>query len=118
MSERMRTGRRGERAAEAHLVRRGWTILERRWRGGGAEIDLIAARRDRVVAFEVKTRGDPGALAEPVTTAQRERIARALEGYVGRRPDLHGRVMGVDLLAVRSGSLGHRVHHVRDVVGG
>lgn len=117
MSERMRTGRRGERAAEAHLVRRGWTVLDRRWRGGGAEIDLIAARRDRVVAFEVKTRADPGALAEPVAAAQRERIARALEGYVARRPDLRGRALGVDLLAVHRRPLGHRVRHVRDVVG-
>ncbi|MCH7992121.1 MAG: YraN family protein, partial [Gemmatimonadetes bacterium] len=46
----------GERLAGARLERRGWTILERNYRLGRREVDLIA-RKEGILAFvEVKTR--------------------------------------------------------------
>lgn len=118
MTERSERGRRGERAARRHLVRRGWTILAERWRGGGGELDIVAARGPTVIACEVKTRADPGALAEPVTAAQRARIRRAMEAFVAARPELHGREMRIDLITVRPGRLRDRVRHRPGVAGG
>jgi putative endonuclease len=111
MGDRTAEGRRGERAAARHLTRRGWTVLASRWRGGGGELDLVAARGDVVAICEVKARGDPTVLAEPVTAAQRARIARAAEAYLAARPELAGRVVRLDLIAVRLSRLRARVVH-------
>lgn len=116
MSERSERGRRGESAARRHLTRRGWTILAERWRGAGGELDLVAARGMTVIACEVKTRADPGALADPLTVAQRERIARAAEAFLALHPDLAGREVRLDLITVRPGRVGARVRHVPGVV--
>jgi putative endonuclease len=40
--DRIALGRRGERIAERYLRRHGYLILERNFRGAGAEIDLVA----------------------------------------------------------------------------
>lgn len=116
MSDRSKRGRGGERAARRHLVRRGWTILAERWRGGGGELDLVAARGMTVIACEVKTRADAVALADPLTVAQRERIARAAEAYVALHPDLRDRELRLDLITVRPGRLRARVRHMPGVV--
>jgi putative endonuclease len=108
-------GRRGERAARRYLVRRGWTILAERWRGAGGELDIVAARGDVVAVCEVKARSDPAALAEPLTAAQRARIARAAAAFVAMRPELAERTIRLDLLTVR---LGRRRCAVRRLPGG
>jgi putative endonuclease len=111
MGDRTDDGRRGERAAARHLRRRGWTILSSRWRGAGGELDLVAARGDVVAICEVKARGDPSVLGEPVTAAQRVRIARAAEAYLAARPELADRAVRLDLIAVRLSRHRARVVH-------
>lgn len=81
-------GTAGEDLAVRYLVRRGWRILERNWRGGGGELDVVALRGGLVAFVEVKSRGDPGALGDPIVWAQRERLIRAATAYLARRPDL------------------------------
>ena len=53
-------GLRGERIAEEMLVRKGWRVVERRFRSGHRDIDLVVERvgaEGRIIAFvEVKTR--------------------------------------------------------------
>jgi putative endonuclease len=49
-------GRRGERIAAEHLLRRGWSILARNVRTREGELDLIARDRETLVFVEVKTR--------------------------------------------------------------
>lgn len=114
--DRSDEGRRGERAAARHLTRRGWTILATRWRGAGGEIDLVAARAGVVAICEVKARGDPAVLDEPVTAAQRARIARAAEAFLASRPDLGGAVR-LDLVAVRLTRWRARVTHRPGAIG-
>lgn len=111
MGDRADEGRRGEAAAARHLTRRGWTILAARWRGAGGELDLVAARGDVVAICEVKARGDPRVLDEPVTAAQRARIARAAGAYLASRPDLAERIVRLDLIGVRLSRHRARVVH-------
>jgi putative endonuclease len=117
MGDRTDEGRRGERAAARHLTRRGWTVLASRWRGAGGELDLVAARGGVVAVCEVKARGDPAVLAEPVTAAQRARIARAAEAFLAGRPDLAGCAVRLDLIAVRLSRLRARVAHRPGAIG-
>ena len=79
----------GERVAERWLRRRGWRVLQRRFRSGHRDIDLVA-ERDGLVAFvEVKARkGDR--FADPVEAVhwrkQRE-LVRSAAVWIDR----HGR---------------------------
>ena len=49
-------GRWGEDMAAAYLQRKGYTIVERDWRSGHRDIDIIALDEDAVVFVEVKAR--------------------------------------------------------------
>lgn len=46
----------GETLAVALLERKGYRILDRNWRSGHKEIDIVAMDGDTLVAVEVKTR--------------------------------------------------------------
>jgi putative endonuclease len=66
----------GEKVAAEHLVSQGMVVLDRNWRTGSGEIDIIARDGDAVVFCEVKTRrgsvfGDP---AEAVTPTKSRRL--------------------------------------------
>jgi putative endonuclease len=49
-------GRRGERIACRFLLRQGFDILARRYRGRSGELDIIALEQDTLAFVEVKTR--------------------------------------------------------------
>jgi len=106
----------GEALAALHLVRRGWRILHRNWRGGGGELDIVAIRRGLVAFVEVKARGDPAELDEPVRHAQRERLVRAATAYLARHPGLWGVETRFDVITVEMVRPGRRrrVTHIRD----
>lgn len=83
-------GERGERVAEMWLIAHGWRILERRFRSGHRDIDLIAARDQlsgRMVAFvEVKARRSlsfGGPLAAVSWRKQRE-LRRSAQAWISR----------------------------------
>ena len=78
----------GEARAARALEARGWSILERNYRCGRREIDLIARRGDLVAFVEVKTRAGTGYghPEEAVTSLKRREIeAVALEFLTRRR---------------------------------
>jgi putative endonuclease len=114
-----RRGRRGERVAARALRRRGWTIVATRWRGGGGELDLVAARGGVLAICEVKTRSDPRALDEPLTATQRARMRRAATAFLARRPDLARGEVQLDLITVHlRGPLSRMRHHPHGADGG
>lgn len=115
VDERHARGRRGERAAERFLRRRGWTVVARRWRAAGGEIDLVAARGGVLALCEVKTRSDAAALAEPLTAAQRARMRRAADAWLALHPLAAGGEVRMDLITVRPGRLRARVRHLPGV---
>ncbi len=79
-------------AAVQHLVRRGWTIVERNWRCSLGEVDIIAhtADVDPVLVFcEVKCRtgtgfGDP---LEAITADKLARLRRLALAWLGEQPN-------------------------------
>ena len=56
LPEHLRQGRAGERVACRFLIRSGFDILARRFRGRSGELDLVAFDNDTLVFIEVKTR--------------------------------------------------------------
>ncbi len=84
----------GEELAAAFMIRRGFRILERRFRRCGGEIDLICAPGsasgvdfDEVVFVEVKTRAGHsfGRPEAAVSGIKRSRIKRTAEAFLYER---------------------------------
>ncbi len=85
-----RRGREGEALAARYLEARGWRVLDRNWRDGPRELDLVA-QRDGVLAFvEVKTRGE-GSWGHPLdalTRRKRREVERAARAWLRREPEI------------------------------
>ena len=79
-------GKTGENLACAELEKRGYTIIARRYRRRGGEIDIIARDGATVVFVEVKARDGHafGDAAEAVTAFKRRRITRLAIDYMTR----------------------------------
>ena len=77
-------GKSGEDVACAWLEARGHRVLERNWRGGHCEIDIITADRQGLHFVEVKSRKAPVA-ADPlvnVTPAKQKHMVQAALKYL------------------------------------
>jgi putative endonuclease len=86
LDQRLRLGRRGERAAARHLKAKRHRILARNYRCPAGEIDLICAHRDTIVFVEVKTRADDTAEdpQEALHPTQRRRIENAARSFLAQ----------------------------------
>ena len=104
-SDRRQTlGELGETLACDELRRRGYAILERRYRTRYGEIDIVARHGDVLVFVEVKARaGDAfGTGAEAVTEYKQRRVARMAADFLARRR-LHDRPCRFDVVSVAVG---------------
>ncbi len=72
----------GEKVAERYLKDRGYNILERNWRAGHKEIDLIIYKK-QLIAVEVKTKSVSWSkVFTPALRAdQVERLRKAIRKY-------------------------------------
>jgi len=107
----------GERYAADRLEQDGWCILERGYRLGRREVDLIV-RKGALLAFvEVKTRSDGsfGAPEEAVTHLKRREIEAVALDYLHRRapPDVGVRFDVVAIVRNISGRI-LRYEHIED----
>jgi putative endonuclease len=58
MAKHNEVGQAGEDLAAVHFATQGYTILQRNYRYGRAEIDIIMQKGDELIFVEVKTRSD------------------------------------------------------------
>src|SRR5438270_6864175 len=82
-------GERGERIAERWLRLRGWRVVQRRFRSGHRDIDLVIEQAGVVAFVEVKARqgdrfGDP---VEAVNWRKQRELGRSARVWIDR----HGR---------------------------
>lgn len=104
-------GRRSETVAAWWLRLHGWSILARRARVAGGEVDLVA-RRGRTLAFvEVKQRATEEAAAWSLDQYRLRRVAVAAERLAPRylRP---GDVMRIDVITIVPGRLPRHLPNV------
>jgi len=85
----MSLGRRGEDVACGFLSSKGHTIVERNYRSGHLEIDIITLDKDGVHFVEVKSRVAPVAVSpeENVTAAKQKKVADAALRYLHTSKD-------------------------------
>jgi putative endonuclease len=98
---RQQLGFLGENLAVAELTRRGYAILDRRYRTRRGEIDIVADDGGTIVFVEVKARatGDFGGGAEAVTPSKQRRLVSMAIDYLARR-GLTDRPCRFDVIAI------------------
>lgn len=103
-------GKDGENTACEELRRRGYEILETRYRTRYGEIDIIARDGATTVFVEVKTRTGSGFGdgADAVTAWKQRRVTKMAFDYVSRN-GLHDTPCRFDVVAVDASSGGRRV---------
>jgi putative endonuclease len=121
LTERQRLGVKGESIAARWLEARGWEIVDRRFRDGHRDLDLVACRivdgsEGRLVAFvEVRTRWstDFGTPAETVGWKKQRELARSARSWIAsnRRS---GDVYRFDVVGVILGDGMVRIQYVPD----
>jgi putative endonuclease len=108
-------GELGERIAERWLRRRGWRVMQRRFRSGHRDIDLVV-ERDGLVAFvEVKARrGDRfWGPVEAVNWRKQKELGRSARVWIDR----HGRSLEAyrfDVIGVLVAGTRVRIRHVEN----
>ena len=110
-------GRDGERVAAEYLERLGYRILDRNWRCGDGELDIVALDRQVFVAVEVKTRSGRryGTPLEAISRTKLRRLRRLavqwLNAYGVRFDQVRIDVVGLML----EGTGGYTVEHHKGV---
>lgn len=110
-------GKWGEDLAVAFLQRQGYTIIERDWKSGRRDIDIIAKdETDTIVFVEVKTRrnrlfGEP---EEAIDYRKMQSLQQAINHYI-KFCHLNGNVR-FDIISI-VGTIGTEpeINHIKDV---
>ena len=103
MSDKIKTGNKGEKLAAEFLKKKGFEIIATNWRFKRAEIDLIIKREDWIIFVEVKTRSSVtfGQPEEFVDEIKYRNMFDAAEEYVYAN-DWHGHIR-FDIVSVKLG---------------
>ena len=107
-------GKLGEDLAVNYLINKGYQILERNWRSGHKEIDIIALDGDTLVAVEVKTRKS-NTYGEPDTAVgamKQQMLIWAADAYV-RYKNLDVEVR-FDIVSIVITDTGEHIEHIED----
>ena len=116
MSEHTNVGKQGEEIVANYLVNKGYSIVERNWRYGKKEIDIIARYNNTIVFVEVKTRSSlqfelP---QEAVTIKKMRNIVVVADAYMRRHClGLEGRF---DIVAVHMSNPPKIIEHIESAV--
>ena len=108
-------GELGERIAERWLRRAGWRIIQRRFRSGHRDIDLVVEREGTVAFVEVKARRGSrfGQPVEAVNWRKQKELCKSARVWIDR----HGRPLEVyrfDVIGVLMENERVRIRHVPD----
>ncbi|PZF70871.1 YraN family protein [Taibaiella soli] len=89
MAKHNETGIKGEQIAENFLLNLGMTMLERNWRHGKKEVDLIFSCGETLILVEVKTRSsfDFGFPEEAVNPRKQAFLKEAAAAYFDANPN-------------------------------
>ncbi|MEZ5083314.1 MAG: YraN family protein [Bacteroidales bacterium] len=113
MAKHYNLGIKGEEIATQYLLGKGYKIIERNWRHGKDEIDIIALDGNFLVIVEVKTRstnffGEP---EEAVTDTKQKFLVRAAEEYVIKK-DIHLEIR-FDIISIIIEQAKETIRHIK-----
>ena len=114
MAEHNIIGTDGENKATAYLEDSGYVILDRNWRYGKGEIDIICSKGEFIVFVEVKTRSTDyfGQPEEAVDKKKKNFLIKAADAYVTQK-NIPQEVR-YDIISVILSQNKHSVRHIKD----
>ncbi|MBI2033444.1 MAG: YraN family protein [Candidatus Levybacteria bacterium] len=97
----IRLGKIGEDLATQHILRNGFSIIEKNFRWRGGEIDLIAQKNGKLHFIEIKTRVgfSRGMPYEAVTPRKLAHLKRSIELYL-KKNNLAEMVLSLDIISI------------------
>lgn len=107
------TGQWGEQLACDLLVTKGYAIVERNWRSGHYEIDIVAMKGQYIVFVEVKTREDD--IVDPLDSIDAKKIQRichAADVYIRANNIPHEAQF--DIITIIGDTDNYRIEHIPD----
>jgi putative endonuclease len=112
------TARLGEDMAAAYLQKKGYKILERNFRKGYGELDIIATHKNCLVFIEVKTRTNDayGTPLEAITPWKLREIIKTAQYYTLLHPRLP-HLLRIDAIGVvlHNGDKRDTIEHVENI---
>tara|TARA_R110002050_G_scaffold244268_1_gene380902 strand:- start:60542 stop:60904 length:363 start_codon:yes stop_codon:yes gene_type:complete len=114
MADHNELGTLGEEMAANYLAKKGYEILEKNYRFGRDEVDIIAKIEDYIVFVEVKTRANNylGEPEEAVSRAKQKRIIKVAHHYLIENDlDNEGRF---DIFGIISNQNNESINHIID----
>lgn len=114
MASHNELGNLGEKIAANFLEEKGYSILEKNWRYGRQEVDLIARDKNFIVIVEVKTRstnifGEP---EESVDLVKQRYLINAADGYM-QQLAFEAEVR-FDIISIIKSGTKHKIKHIED----
>jgi putative endonuclease len=101
-----RRGTDSEDAAADYLIGQGFTIVTRRFKAAGGELDLVALEGDMLVFVEVKQRKAGYIPEASIGQQKRDRLFKAAHDYLGKTGQV-GREFRFDVVAMGSEGIRH-----------
>ncbi|MBQ9460894.1 MAG: ribonuclease HII [Clostridia bacterium] len=114
-----RMGAKGEAAALEYLTENGYSFLEKNYRSGHGEIDLIVQKDGCVIFVEVKTR-DEAAIARPsdsVTARKRKKLIETANAYIIEKGSTLQPRFDVVEVVYTSGTKHPQITHIENAFG-
>lgn len=117
---RQMKGRRGEDIALEYLLQQGMVLLERNWRCGHKELDLVMLDGNFIRVVEVRSRTWPSGTdpLESVDEAKRRKIISAARGFCAtvarERGVLEGREVVFDVVSILFNGDLFKVEYVKE----
>ena len=114
MAEHNKLGAEGEQAAADFLVAKGYALLERNWRFGKYELDIIAETDDYLVVVEVKSRSTETweHPKDAITNSKIRFMVDATEAYI-LQIDIDNEVR-FDVISTIATTSGWAIEHIED----
>jgi putative endonuclease len=110
----------GEQAAAAHLAKRGYVLLARKWRCPAGEIDLLMRDGSTLVFVEVRARRGErlGTAEESVDRAKQAKLIALAYAYLEATDVPGDQPWRIDVVALNIDRAGRvaRLEHIRDAV--
>ncbi len=100
--DRQTWGKEGEDRAVGFLLKKGYRIIERNFRFGHGEIDIVAEDGATLVFVEVKSRRSKsfGEAEEQISMHKRKHLRRVAEGYIFKH-NIDGIACRFDVIGVQ-----------------
>lgn len=110
------TGNLGEELATEWLVDNNYTILHRNWRHKHAEVDIIAAKHNKLHFVEVKTRTNAkfGLPEESISQTKMNTLKKAAAAFLEQQPEWKN--IQFDVVAITlKGNVAEEIFVIEDV---